>query len=535
MSTPNHNASAWSAAPVPVLESSRLPSSVLMGSVLIGALLAISFFVGPKVDGVNEPPVLKPTIPLIGHIVNLIRHGTMLISIYRESNHANLPAATLPMLNGKMYIIWDVTMIQNVFRKKGFSMEDFAANFVCNVGGLDGPTRRLYHNTPLTMESIGTFSKYLLKGESLRKLNIAAIQFIEKRLHGQFDDGEWIKVPNLYLWLRDTMSLAGSEALWGSNNPLAGSPELMNDFWAFENNILVMALDMFPRLTARRAYAGRANVQAALGKFYEGGHDGNEDVSDLIRERAKLFRQYGLSSESIGKMEAVVLAVALGNTIPTLFWMLTFIVSTPGLAERVREELQPLVRRVDDEAILDVRWDSRCPLLLSCYREVLRLTSTTAITGRFAEDTEVTCSDGRTYTIKAGIDTQISGTASHTIPQVWGANVGEFDPERFLPFIEDPAAEHVKDKKAAFHPFGGGRHMCPGRHFAFTEILTYVALLVIGYDVVPAHGTEWEKPPERTKGSLAEAIAKPVNNGEGFGSRIRRKAGWEKVRWHFDI
>jgi len=32
------------------------------------------------------------------------------------------------------------------------------------------------------------------------------------------------------------------------------------------------------------------------------------------------------------------------------------------------------------------------------------------------------------------------------------------------------------------------KHLCPGRHFAFAEILGMVALLVVGFDVVMAEG-----------------------------------------------
>lgn len=49
---------------------------------------------------------------------------------------------------------------------------------------------------------------------------------------------------------------------------------------------------------------------------------------------------------------------------------------------------------------------------------------------------------------------------------------------------------------------GGGRVLCPGRHFASTEILALAALLALQFDVVPAAATEgwwveptWEKSP----------------------------------------
>ncbi|KAM0272283.1 hypothetical protein ACHAQH_008730 [Verticillium albo-atrum] len=522
-------------------DSSQLRASAFLGIVIIGVLLYLSSIIGAKVEP-DEPPVLKSTVPFVGHIINMIRNGTMFLPSYRKFN---LPVATLPMLNGKMYVIWDTTLVQGLFRKKGFSIEKFAAQFAGNVGNLDTPTRELFHKTPIVRDGIDVFSKYLLKGEGLRKVNMAAIHTIEDRLHEDFGNsdttGDWLEVPNLYRWLRNTMTVASSRALWGPRNPLAGDPTLLDDFWAFESKILIMALDLFPRITARKAYAGRARVQAVFGAFHEAGFADGDDVSDLIRERAQIIRSYGVASDQIGKMETNVLGVALGNTVPTLFWFFVFIISTPGLAGRIRDELEGLVRRDGDEATLDVSKWEQSRLMMSCYREVMRLTSTVTITRRGDEDTKLVGPDGREYMIRAGVDVQISGIAAHTDPEIWGDHVDEFHPERFLPFFDDPSAQHVREKKAAYYPFGGGRHMCPGRYFAFTEIMTFVAVLPLGYDVQPgegakgADGKSWGKPPQRTRGSMAEAISKPIKDGEGYGVRIRRKAGWENVRWHFDI
>ncbi len=58
----------------------------------------------------------------------------------------------------------------------------------------------------------------------------------------------------------------------------------------------------------------------------------------------------------------------------------------------------------------------------------------------------------------------------------------KFIPERFMNRSSLPR-DAKKVQSEAFIPFGGGRLLCPGRHPAFTEIVSFVAMVVYGYDI----------------------------------------------------
>jgi hypothetical protein len=303
----------------------------------------------------------------------------------------------------------------------------------------------------------------------------------------------------------------------------------------FEASLILLLTNALPQLTAPAAVNARGRLQAALSKYYGADKDKSEGTSELVRARADLWRQYGVSSADIGLVELVLLPLAASNTIPTLFWFLVHIFCTPGLGQRIREEVERVIEHNGTEVVIDVsRFDDECPLLISCYRETLRLSSHSVNVRRVEEDTTITDANGVSYTLKKGCDVQLSATVSHFLEDVWGNSPRHFDPERFLATGTLGSKTQEKAKKIAYHPFGGGKHLCPGRNFALAENLGYAAALVVGFEIQPSSGesASWQ-PPEMVLGSQAEGSSKPARNGDGFGVRIRRRAGWEKVRVAF--
>lgn len=57
---------------------------------------------------------------------------------------------------------------------------------------------------------------------------------------------------------------------------------------------------------------------------------------------------------------------------------------------------------------------------------------------------------------------------------------------------------------------------------------------LLQFDVSPIDG-DWKsfKEPVMERCSLTAAIPKPLNEGEGFGMRVKRREGWEGVKWKF--
>ncbi|KAK3902108.1 cytochrome P450 [Staphylotrichum tortipilum] len=84
---------------------------------------------------------------------------------------------------------------------------------------------------------------------------------------------------------------------------------------------------------------------------------------------------------------------------------------------------------------------------------------------------------------------QMPSRVVHQDVGLWGADAGEFEPRRFL---AENRGKRAKD--VCFRAFGGGKTLCPGRHFATNEVLAVVAVFVARLEMRVAGGGEWVMP-----------------------------------------
>jgi cytochrome P450 len=84
------------------------------------------------------------------------------------------------------------------------------------------------------------------------------------------------------------------------------------------------------------------------------------------------------------------------------------------------------------------------------------------------------------YTLKVGHNILLSAYAQHNSPEYFGHGHERFYPERFIePVLEKGTPAEPKMVRA----FGGGVSLCPGRFFAFQEMLSYAASVLWRFDI----------------------------------------------------
>ena len=209
---------------------------------LTAAVLLISVlykFSSPPMDP-REPPLAKPGIPIIGHIIGLARHGIDYFELLRPSpSSPSTPSAiTLPILSGKAYILYDIPLVQSALRHKNLTFDLLSLEFAQRVFGLSdlameklwGPDHEIESSVaPLTMQRI----KAAMQGQNLLRMNVKALGYVAGVLNGIGKEGEegGLRVGNLYLWLRDFMTMATAEGIYGGDNPVREDPSLIDALW----------------------------------------------------------------------------------------------------------------------------------------------------------------------------------------------------------------------------------------------------------------------------------------------------------------
>ncbi|KAH6884112.1 cytochrome P450 [Thelonectria olida] len=526
--------------------------TVILASVIVVPLL--NRFLTPRLDP-REPPVVKPTIPYVGHILGIIRHQNDYHRIIHNA-HPSQPIATLPMLNGKIYAIFDPHLVQAVLRNKIASFEPFVTDFAQKTFGLTAETfAKITSNSKIVPEFTDAIHASF-QTEMLHKMNVHFLSQISARL-GAISTGtvtvdannggkevivkNGLQVDNLYLWCRDVMSLATTRALYGNSDPYNADPSLVEMAWTFEASVPYFLLSLFPSLTMPKAYQARTKLQAIMKDYYTEKRDLNDPTtSQLVINRANALRKNGFTGDEVGLLEVILPVVATINAVPTFYWLLLYIFARPDLTAQLRAEVEAaatLARDDNGERIVSfniTKFDEQLPLLISCYRETMRLTNHSVSMRRVMSDLVIKAPDGNeSYLLKKGTDLQLPAGVTHYEQSIWGDDASEFVPDRFAPAAsKDKTTETEKKKKAAYFPFGGGRHLCPGRNLAFAEILGFISVLLLGFDVEPI-GMGFADM-EMSPPVLASGAVKPKNRGIGLGGKLLRRKGWEDVRWHFE-
>lgn len=136
--------------------------------------------------------------------------------------------ATLPMLGGKMYAVWDTALIQSGLRAKTMS---FDAIMVQHAGGLLGLEKK---SVDIARDGMLTdlmhVTKPILAGEALARINVTVLNHAAIILN-DIRKGKANEIPDLYDWVLTTATLATTEALYGLSNPLHRDRSLVDDVW----------------------------------------------------------------------------------------------------------------------------------------------------------------------------------------------------------------------------------------------------------------------------------------------------------------
>ncbi|KAK0713606.1 cytochrome P450 [Lasiosphaeria miniovina] len=389
----------------------------------------------------KEPPAILTGIPFLGPIAGMIREKSRFYIRLRDTYKLSIYTLRLPFI--RMHVVnatEPVPTLQKQWRTVSF--DAFAADSGFIFGMSKKANELMHHDMTSDNGFMLSALKYILPsvspGPDLDDINRRAIQILANetdkvRARGSMRAG-------LQKWTRDIMVLCTSDAVWGPQNTYR-DPVVAEAWKTFEAGFFTLA--MFPRapfLFPKLIRAREVVAAALIVYFHRGGH---KAASALVRMRFEHHHDmHGFSVEDVARGE-------LGNTVALLAN------STTVLAD-VRGEVSALVstkteggRQVD---VVDlVKVTEACPILASPFPETLRC---------------------RALNPRSRLLLHDKGS-----------------------MLMIPAPQRRRPNRVGFRAFGRGHVLCPGRHFASTELMALAALMVLQFDVVPvANGGKWATP-----------------------------------------
>ncbi|GKT48272.1 cholesterol 7-alpha-monooxygenase [Colletotrichum spaethianum] len=437
------------------------------------------------------------------------------------------------MLNGKVYVVNDPELAQAALRNRSLSFDPFLRDLIKGMARVGAETMKIWDDPTF----YGRWVKILyggMAGQSLLGLNISAVGQVAASLNEIGDD---VEVEDLYTWTRQMFTLASTDSLYGSRNPLREDKRLVNAYWDYEAEVNKLMVGVFPSIFAPRGHRGQNLLQEAFQAFFDSNLHEGPDVPSIVKERRRLTRSFNMPSSAAAAIELLFLHGAISNTFPTFYWLFTRVFSQPVLLARLRDEVHGVIEETDRTttggkrrlATLHIeKIEERCPLLMSCFRETHRLYASGVLVRKVMADT--TISDGKTsYVLKKDGQVQGPQTVLQLSPEIWGDDAMEFVGDRFLKMAEEKGEAVVNFAPRGFLGFGGGKHVCPGRYFASGELLGSIALLISGFDITNGEGDAIAAP-KPTQVPLTGSLGKP-GPGSDLVGKIRRRPGWENVQW----
>ncbi|KAF2680902.1 cytochrome P450 [Lentithecium fluviatile CBS 122367] len=445
-------------------------------------------------------------------------------------DQSNLPIYTLRLPGSRIYVVNSPSLISAVQRQyKALSLWPIAAKASVQIARFSKTASDII-NTNTNGEDgdrgcVITFhdaiQPSLAPGKHLDAMNRVMLGLVAVSLN-RLEQQATTKVK-LFDWITQQITFVTTNSAYGPANPYK-DPAAVAAFGTYTYGIssLILGLPFTP--------AGRASIQAmafgstAFETYFRDDH--HRKGSALVQARYDHSMEHHIPLNDIARAEFANGIALLSNTVPNTGWMLYHIYSDPIVLADCRRELTSVVTMTNGPEgkpthTVDVsKVKTSCPIFLSTYKEVLRTYSNAVSARRVMEDHML----DNQYLLKKGSTVLMPSPVQHHNPGIWGPAHDAFDHRRFT-------KSEKRINPTGFRTFGGGNTLCPGRHFATTEILAFTAAMILQFDVKPASGS-WKRGLKRR----AEFWESTLNPDEDFEVEVRPVEGeGVKKEWAFTL
>ncbi|XP_069331686.1 5-beta-cholestane-3-alpha,7-alpha-diol 12-alpha-hydroxylase-like [Eulemur rufifrons] len=434
--------------------------------------------------GPQEPPLDKGTVPWLGHAVALQRD----MFEFMKRMWAKHGDVFTVQLGGQYFtFVMDPLSFGPILKdtRGKLDFSKYAEELVLKIFGYSaqGEKKQNVHSTS---------TKHLM-GHDLEDLNKVVVDTLSLIMLGpksrSLDASCW-REDGLFHFCYNTIFKASYLSLFGyrkdKEQDLLQAEELFTRFLRFDH----LLPKFLYALLGPREWLEMGRLQRFFPKMLSMKHNQKEGVSNWICSLHQFLREQGVAPDLRDKFNFVMLWASQGNTGPTAFWALLFLLKHPEAMQAVREEATQVLGGARLEAGQSFPLQPRAlrctPVLDSVMEETLRLRAAPTLCRVVCKDYILKMASGEEYLIRRGDRMALFPYISvHMDPDIHPEPTA-FKYDRFLNPDGSRKVDFYKAGKKIHHytmPWGSGVSICPGRFFALSEMKLFVLLMVTYFDL----------------------------------------------------
>ncbi|XP_067836276.1 cytochrome P450 7B1 isoform X2 [Heptranchias perlo] len=436
----------------------------------------------------GEPPLEQGWIPFLGKAIEFSQHTPGLLSSCQQKWG---DIFTIHIIGKYMTFILNPLHYPFVLQhKKKLSFNEFSTMVSSKAFG-HPPVNDL--KIPGFSKEIHNFYHYL-QGNELNILNESTMQNLQSILKKeQMWTTEW-RTESMYDFCCRVMIETSYISLYGKapNDEQKQIIELNKKFHKFDRMVRYLFAMIPIELLGNTKTIRKELINYFLGEKL----DQRLNMANIIQKRKNLLEQCShLLDHQRAAHHFTLLWASLANTVPASFWALYYLVKNPEALAAVQNEidhvLQATGQRVGPDFNISLNKEDldSMRMLGSAVNESLRLCSSSLIIRVAQEDFTIKLEEEEGIKLRKGDFVVFHPMTMHMDPEIYE------DPEvyKYNRFVEngmEKTAFYKGGKKLRHYlmPFGCGISMCPGRHFAVSEIKMFLSLMLASFDMEIVQG-----------------------------------------------
>lgn len=217
-----------------------------------------------------------------------------------------------------------------------------------------------------------------------------------------------------------------------------------------------------------------------------------DNISGWVWDMQQVREEMGMDEAMIDRYMFLLLWASQGNTGPSAFWLLLYIMKHPEAMTAVKGEVDRIVRESGQEVrrggpLLNLTREMlmKTTIMDSAVEETLRLCAAPLLTRAVLQDMTLKMADGKEFLIRKGDRMAVFPYSGVQMDPGIHPDPRAFKYDRFLNPDGSKKTEFYKDgKKVKYYtmPWGAGVSICPGRFFATNELKQFIFLMLVYFE-----------------------------------------------------